>query len=82
MSGCPPLVTVENGNVGIKSVGDGDVNDDGIVDVLDLAQAAGCYCAVEGQPGWNQFADLAPPWKLVEILDLVTISSHYGKRYY
>jgi hypothetical protein len=80
--GSPPLVSVKNENITIMANGPGDANDDGVVDILDLVQAAACYYAVEGQPNWNQFADLAPPWKLIDILDLVTISSNYGKKYY
>lgn len=81
-NGSPSPASVENGVISILARGEGDVNDDGIVSILDIVQAAGCYHAVEGQPNWNQFADLAAPWKVIDILDLVTISSHYGKKYY
>lgn len=79
--GSPLPASVEYGTMAILARGEGDVNDNGIVDILDLVQAARCYRSVEGQPDWNQFADVAAPWKIIDILDLVTISSHYGNRY-
>jgi len=56
----------------------GDVNGDGQIDVLDIVAITSIYGAHEGDPNWNPEADLAPPWGVIDILDLVTCSSRYG----
>jgi hypothetical protein len=59
----------------------GDVNCDGKVDILDIVQAANCFYAREGETNWNSNANFASPWDVINILDIVTISSHYGQKY-
>jgi len=57
----------------------GDVNGDGTVNIQDIVQAAIAYGSRQGDPNWNPFADLAPPWRIINILDLVTATANYGK---
>jgi hypothetical protein len=59
----------------------GDVNDDGIVNILDVVKIASIYGCKKGEPYWNPFADLAPPYGKIDILDLVTCTVHYGQKY-
>lgn len=77
----PYEINLENniyydGWVKIKMIG--DVNGDGQIDVLDIVAITSIYGAHEGDPNWNPEADLAPPWGVIDILDLVTCSSRYG----
>lgn len=57
----------------------GDVNGDGTVDIFDIVIAASAYGAYEGDPDWNSEADVAPLYGLINIYDMVTIASNYGK---
>ena len=77
----PYEVNLENnvyfgGWVKIKMIG--DVNGDGVIDILDLILVSAAYGSCEGDPNWNPDADVATPWGVIDILDLVTISAKYG----
>ena len=65
-----------DGWVKIKMIG--DVNGDGIIDILDIVEISLAYGSQEGDPSYNPEADLAAPWGYIDILDLVTCSSRYG----
>ena len=56
-----------------------DVNHDGKVDILDVVLAASIYGCRVGEPGWNSEADVAPPYGIINILDLITIAANYGQ---
>lgn len=58
-----------------------DVNLDGKVDLCDVVLAATAYGSTPGDPNWTPVADLAPPYGKVNLYDLVTILSNYGKQY-
>lgn len=73
-----------NGEVVIHALppsGPGDLNYDSKVDLLDIALAASLYGCTDGEPQWLPEADLAPPYGIIDISDLVTICVHYGKHY-
>jgi len=66
----------------------GDLNGDGKVDLADLvllADAYGSHCAnyhYQGEPAspnWNPNADIAPPYGIISLTDLVTMAMHYGQ---
>ena len=65
-----------DGWVKIKMIG--DINGDGVIDILDIVAITIIYGAREGDPGWNPDADVAAPWGIIDILDLVTVSAKYG----
>lgn len=65
-----------DGWVKIKMLG--DVNGDGVIDILDIVLISIAYGSRPGYPNWNPEADLVPPYGFVDILDLVTCSSKYG----
>ncbi len=62
---------------GFFQVPQGDVNTDGLVEVVDLAALGKAYGTSEGQPSWNPDADLNKD-KVVNIDDLKMLNSNYG----
>jgi len=59
----------------------GDVNFDGIVNILDLVNMSSAYGSRTGDSNWNPVADIAQPYGIVDILDLVTCTGYYGEKY-
>ncbi len=59
----------------------GDVNGDQKVNIYDVVNAAAAYGSKPGDSNWNPYTDLAPPYGIINIYDLVTITYHYGKTY-
>ncbi|MCS7115728.1 MAG: hypothetical protein N0A00_10120 [Candidatus Bathyarchaeota archaeon] len=60
----------------------GDVNCDGEVDIYDVLMACVAYDSKEGGPKWNPNANFASLWNEIDIYDIVTIASQYGKTYH
>jgi len=59
----------------------GDVNYDGVVDILDLTLLGSVYSKREGESGWVPQADLARPYGVINMLDVVTCVAHYKETY-
>jgi parallel beta-helix repeat protein len=59
----------------------GDVNYDGIVDISDLTLLGSVYGKREGESGWVPQADLARPYGIINMLDVVTCVAHYKETY-
>jgi len=57
-----------------------DVNNDGIVDILDLVRIALAYGAIPGTPIWNAYVDLNQD-SIIDLFDLVIIAVNFGKTY-
>jgi hypothetical protein len=57
----------------------GDVNGDGRVSLQDLQLLAGAYNSHRGDPNWNPNADIAAPWSVISLTDLVTVAVYYGQ---
>jgi len=55
-----------------------DLNEDGHVDILDVAIVASAFGAEEGDPRWDPRADVDGNG-LVDIYDLVTMGVHFGE---
>jgi hypothetical protein len=66
-----------DGNVKIKMRG--DINGDGMINIYDVILAVASYGSHPGDPEWNPDADIASPFGQIDIFDLVTITSQYGK---
>jgi hypothetical protein len=56
-----------------------DVNHDLQVDIFDIVLAAPCYC-LDWQDHYVHF-DVAEPYGIIDIFDIVMIASHYGDEY-
>jgi parallel beta-helix repeat protein len=59
----------------------GDANYDGVVNIFDVTMLTSIYGLREGDAGWIPQADLAPPYDLIDIFDLVTCTVHYKQTY-
>jgi hypothetical protein len=59
----------------------GDLNGDGKVGLDDLVLLANAYGSKPGDPNWNPSADIAPPYGIIGLTDLVTVATHYGQHY-
>jgi hypothetical protein len=56
-----------------------DLNGDGVIDLKDLSILAQAYRSTPASPNWNEKADLAEPWGVIDLADLVTLAVHYGE---
>jgi hypothetical protein len=61
--------------------GPGDVNCDFKVSLADLVLLANAYGSQLGDTKWNPNADMAPPYGVINLHDLVTLAVHYGQSY-
>jgi hypothetical protein len=59
----------------------GDLNFDGKVSLADLQLLANAYKSQPGDENWNPLADIAPPYGLISLTDLVTLAIYYGQHY-
>jgi hypothetical protein len=57
---------------------DGDANNDGIVNIIDMSIVSHAYGSYPGHPNWDPRADLNNDEK-VSILDMSIVSKNYGK---
>lgn len=57
----------------------GDLNGDGKVNQTDLVLLTNAYGSKVGDPNWNPLADMAPPYGIIGLTDLVTMALHYGQ---
>ncbi len=57
----------------------GDLNGNGKVGLDDLVLLANAYNSKPGDPNWNPMADLASPFGIISLSDLVTLAMHYGQ---
>ncbi len=59
----------------------GDVNKDGIVNILDVVAVTSRYGSKVGDPNYDAVCDVNKDGK-IDILDLTIVTSNYGKLYY
>ena len=64
----------------VKTCSGGDVNGDGVVDILDLSLVGWSYGSFEGEPGYNPDADLNEDG-IVDIGDISIVCMNYGTGY-
>jgi len=58
-----------------------DLNEDGIVDLLDLYIVIVAFGTLPGMPKWDPRADLAEPFGLIDGRDLTVLVDHFGQTY-
>ena len=58
-----------------------DVNDDLKVDIFDVVLGVNAYQATPSDPHWNPRCDIANPYEIINIFDIVMIASSYGEEY-
>jgi hypothetical protein len=68
---------------GLKLVGtevelDSDLNKDGKVNIMDIAIVANAYGSKQGDPNWNQIADVDDN-EQINILDISMVAKDFGK---
>lgn len=61
--------------------GPGDINADGIVDIVDVGIVADAFGARKGDYNWDQRADIQPEWDFIDIVDIVYLAIHFGFTY-
>ena len=73
--------TVVNCNVTVVSFHPADINDDLVVDIYDIVLGVNAYGSVPGDPHWDPDCDIAEPYDVINIIDIVTIIKSYGEEY-
>jgi parallel beta-helix repeat protein len=58
-----------------------DINDDGKVNIADLFIVAKAFGSYPGHPKWNPIADVANPYGIIDIVDVFTVATEYGKTF-
>ena len=59
-----------------------DVNNDGVVNILDIANVTRHFGSEEGDPNWNPAPDVfvkIPSNGTIDIFDLVSVAVHFGE---
>ena len=56
-----------------------DVNHDLKVGILDVVKICAAYGSKPSSSNWNPHADIAQPYGKIDILDVVSCTSHYGQ---
>jgi parallel beta-helix repeat protein len=56
----------------------GDLNQDGIVDIYDVIQAASAFGSYRGHPNWDSHADLNHD-NIIDIFDIIILANNFGK---
>jgi len=83
---CGPIPHfTENCNVTIHSYPNwniADVNGDLKVDIVDVLLCANAYQATPLDPNWDLRCDIAEPYDIIDIFDIVMICSSYGEEYH
>jgi len=59
----------------------GDVNHDLKIDIYDVVRITGVYGSEQGDPNWNCHSDIAEPYGIINIYDVVTCTKDYRKEY-
>ena len=58
-----------------------DLNHDGTVNIIDIVMISSIYNSKRGDANWNEQADLTKPYGIINVLDVLTCSAHYGQKY-
>lgn len=73
--------SVENCTVTIASFHPADFNNDLVLDIFDVVMIAVEYGKTIGDPDWDPVFDLAEPYGVIDILDIIVLARSYGDEY-
>lgn len=59
----------------------GDIDHDLDVDIYDAVKCGIAYGSTPSSPNWNSNCDIAEPYGIIDIFDLVTVAASYGEEY-
>lgn len=59
----------------------GDINHDLKVDIYDAVLVCVAYTSTPSDPHWNPHCDIAEPYGIIDIYDVVMMAGSYGKEY-
>ncbi len=59
----------------------GDINHDLKVDIFDIVTCAVAYGSTPSDSNWNSHCDIAEPYGVIDLFDIVMIAGSYGKEY-
>lgn len=59
----------------------GDVDHDLDVDIFDVVRVASAYGCTPLDPNWNPHCDIAQPYGVISIYDVVLVAGNYGEEY-
>ncbi|MDH5771444.1 MAG: hypothetical protein OEZ25_09185, partial [Candidatus Bathyarchaeota archaeon] len=59
----------------------GDIDHDLDIDIFDVVKCAIAYGSTPSDPNWNPHCDIAEPYGIINIFDLVTMAASYGEEY-
>ncbi|UCG36643.1 MAG: right-handed parallel beta-helix repeat-containing protein [Candidatus Bathyarchaeota archaeon] len=57
----------------------GDIDHDLDVDIFDVVRCGSAYGSTPSSPNWNPHCDIAEPYGIVDILDIVLVAGNYGE---
>jgi len=60
----------------------GDIDHDLDVDIFDVVKCGLAYGSNPSDPNWNPHCDIARPYGVINIFDIVTIAASYGEEYF
>jgi len=75
------LTVTTSGNITATFGLIGDLNHDGRVSLTDLVLFSAAWRSHPGDTNWNSECDIAPPYGVISLSDLVTLAMHYGQHY-
>lgn len=55
-----------------------DVNQDGVIDILDLVVVGKAFGSTPGNPGWDSLANVKSDDQVIDIFDLVMVAKIFG----
>jgi parallel beta-helix repeat protein len=58
-----------------------DIDHDLKVNIFDIVKCAVAYGSTPSDPNWNPHGDIAEPYGVIDIFDIVMIASSYGEEY-
>jgi len=59
----------------------GDIDHDLDVDIFDVVKCGIAYGSTPSDPNWNPHCDIAEPYRVISIFDIVMIATSYGEEY-